>query len=44
VRSTPAVDAERVSAIKTAVASGSYQVNDQSVADKMIRLDRELLG
>lgn len=44
VQSTPAVDAERVGAIKTAIASGSYHVDDQSVADNMIRFDRELLG
>ncbi len=43
VRSTPAVDADRVGAIKDAVAAGTYSIDDQSVADSMIRLDRELV-
>ena len=44
VRAAPAVDADKVDAIKTAVAAGTYQIDDQSVADNMIRLDRELIG
>jgi negative regulator of flagellin synthesis FlgM len=44
VRAAPAVDADKVGAIKTAVSTGAYQIDDQSVADNMIRLDRELLG
>jgi negative regulator of flagellin synthesis FlgM len=44
VQSLPAVDAERVRTIKEAVASGSYQIDDQAVADNMIRLDRELVA
>ena len=44
VRNSPSVDAERVRAIKEAVSSGSYEIDDQSVADNMIRMDRELLG
>jgi negative regulator of flagellin synthesis FlgM len=44
VQSLPVVDAERVSAIKEALASGSYAIDDQAVADKMIRLDRELVA
>jgi negative regulator of flagellin synthesis FlgM len=42
VQSLPVVDAGRVSAIKEALASGSYAIDDQSVADNMIRFDREL--
>jgi negative regulator of flagellin synthesis FlgM len=44
VKAAPAVDADKVGAIKAAVSAGSYQIDDQSVADNMIRLDRELLG
>ena len=44
VRNSPSVDAERVRALKDAIASGSYEIDDQSVADNMIRMDRELLG
>ena len=43
VRGTPAVDSERVGAIRDAVAAGTYAIDDQSVADNMIRLDRELV-
>ena len=43
MRSTPAVDSARVGAIKDAVAAGTYAIDDQSVADNMIRLDRELV-
>ena len=32
----PDVDQERVAAIKNAVDSGQYQVNDQSIADKLL--------
>jgi negative regulator of flagellin synthesis FlgM len=42
VRSTPAVDADRVGAIKDAIAAGTYAIDSQSVADNMIRLEREL--
>jgi negative regulator of flagellin synthesis FlgM len=44
VQSSPAVDADRVRAIKDALASGSYEIDDQRVADNMLRFDRELLG
>jgi negative regulator of flagellin synthesis FlgM len=44
VRNAPSVDAERVRAIKEAVSSGSYEIDDQAVADNMIRMDRELIG
>jgi negative regulator of flagellin synthesis FlgM len=44
VHSLPAVDADRVSAIKEALASGSYDIDDQAVADNMIRFDRELVA
>jgi len=44
VQSLPSVDAERVRAIKDAISSGNYEIDDQAVADNMIRMDRELLG
>lgn len=44
VRASPAVDADKVGAIKAAVTAGSYAIDDQSVADNMIRLDRDLPG
>jgi negative regulator of flagellin synthesis FlgM len=44
VHSLPVVDADRVRAIKEELASGSYAIDEQAVADKMIRFDRELLA
>lgn len=44
VHGLPVVDAERVRAIKEALASGSYEIDDQAVADNMLRFDRELLA
>jgi negative regulator of flagellin synthesis FlgM len=44
IRGQPAVDADRVRAVREALASGSYEVDDQAVADGMIRMDRELLA
>ena len=42
VQRTPAVDQDRVAALKDAIASGKYEIDDQRVADKMLRLEREL--
>jgi negative regulator of flagellin synthesis FlgM len=44
VHSLPAVDPDRVRAVKEALASGSYAIDDQAVADNMIRFDRELVA
>ena len=44
VRGSPVVDAQRVATIKSAVASGSYQIDDQKVADKLLRYERNLHG
>ena len=42
VHGTPAVDTERVAALKAAVSSGSYEIDDQKTADKLLRLERNL--
>lgn len=44
VRNAPAVDVERVAAIKESIASGSYQINEQRIADQMLRLEKDLLS
>jgi len=44
VSAAPVVDKDKVAAVKSAVNAGTYPIDDQSVADGMIRLDRELLG
>jgi negative regulator of flagellin synthesis FlgM len=42
LQTLPAVDVERVRAIKDALASGSYEIDDRAIADKLLQLDREL--
>lgn len=37
--SQPVVDAQRVDAIKREIASGSYEIDAQRVADKMIQIE-----
>jgi negative regulator of flagellin synthesis FlgM len=44
VHNAPVVDLDRVRSIKDALASGSYEIDDQRVADNMLRFDRELLA
>jgi negative regulator of flagellin synthesis FlgM len=42
LQAVPVADAERVRAIKDALASGSYQIDDRAIADKLLQIDREL--
>jgi negative regulator of flagellin synthesis FlgM len=42
VAGTPAVDANRVRAIKDELASGNYEIDDQRIADQMLRFERDL--
>lgn len=44
VQRTPIVDAERVAAIKDAIASGSYEVDDRRVAEALLKFERDVLG
>jgi negative regulator of flagellin synthesis FlgM len=44
VHNTPAVDAQRVATLKNAVSSGSYEIDDQRTADKLLRYERNLHG
>ncbi|MDH2431332.1 flagellar biosynthesis anti-sigma factor FlgM [Pokkaliibacter sp. MBI-7] len=39
VRQLPDVDQEKVDRIKSAIADGSYSVNSQSIANKMLDID-----
>ena len=40
VADAPAVDQQRVEAVKTAIQNGEYQVNADAIADALIRADR----
>lgn len=40
----PAFDAEKVERVKQAIADGSYQVNPQAIADKLIANAQEVLS
>jgi negative regulator of flagellin synthesis FlgM len=44
VQSTPVVDHERVAAIKDSLASGTYEIDDQRIADRLLRFERDVLG
>ena len=37
----PDIDADRVEAVKTAIANGDYTIDAEKIADALIRLDRE---
>jgi len=42
VHNTAATDAQRVATLKNAVSSGSYEIDDQKTADKLLRFERNL--
>jgi negative regulator of flagellin synthesis FlgM len=42
VHNAAAVDTQRVAALKNAVSSGSYEIDDQKTADKLLRFERNL--
>ena len=44
VQSAPVVDSERVAALKEAIASGTYEIDDQRVADRLLKFERDVLG
>lgn len=44
VAAAPDTDLARVASLKDAVARGEYRIDAQRVADRMIALERELVG
>jgi flagellar biosynthesis anti-sigma factor FlgM len=43
VASTPVVSDERVDAIRQALASGAYEVDAHSLADKLLQFEKDLV-
>jgi negative regulator of flagellin synthesis FlgM len=42
MQSAPIVDETRVAAIRQAIEDGSYEVSPERIADKLLRMDRDL--
>lgn len=40
----PAIDAERVAAVRESLQNGSYRINPDAIASRMLELDQQLLG
>lgn len=40
----PAVDAERVAAVREALQNGTYQINPEAIASRMIAMDQQIGG
>jgi negative regulator of flagellin synthesis FlgM len=43
VRDTPVVNDARVAAVRTALEEGRYEVSPERIADKLLRMEQELL-
>lgn len=42
IANSPDVDAEKVASLKAAIADGSYEINFQNVADKMLSFESQI--
>ncbi len=40
--STPIINTERVEAVRTVLANGNYRIDAESIAEKMIQMERSL--
>ena len=40
----PAIDAERVAAVRESLQNGSYRINPEAIASRMLDLDQQLQG
>jgi negative regulator of flagellin synthesis FlgM len=44
VQRAPIVDENRVAALKDAIATGKYEVDDRRIADALLKFERDVLG
>jgi negative regulator of flagellin synthesis FlgM len=44
VQAAPVVDAERVAALKEAIASGTYEIDDRRIAERLLEFERDVLA
>jgi negative regulator of flagellin synthesis FlgM len=44
VQNAPVIDSERVAAFKDAIASGTYEIDDQRVADRLLKFERDVFA
>ena len=42
--SAPAIDESRVQAVREALQNGSYRINPEAIASRMLELDQQLAG
>lgn len=40
LEATPAIDSQRVAEVKAAIENGDYEIDSESIADAMVRLER----
>lgn len=44
LNTAPAIDAQRVQQVREALQNGSYRINPDAIASRMLELDQQLLG
>ncbi len=44
IANAPAEDVSRIEQIRQAIVRGEYQIDSQRIADKMLKLERDLVG
>jgi negative regulator of flagellin synthesis FlgM len=44
VQRAPVIDSARVAELKEQIAAGTYEMNDQRTADRLLKFERDVLG